>query len=124
MPNVLELHRWVAEYNWDDGLAAIWPVVNDGQIEFATALMIYWRLGGPYLEAESGAVGADARRLLAMVRQGILAGVYPKGMLRYDPIEDNRLTKPQVYKLTRGGLPADLICPKYPGETNTADDVA
>jgi len=57
------LHEWVARYNWDDGLAPIWAIVESPRTEAATALMIYWRLGGPWLQESSGRVSEEAKRL-------------------------------------------------------------
>lgn len=118
MTTAAELHKWVEEYNWDDGVAAIRRVIETGEIEFATALLIYWRLDGPYLDTVGGAVNAEARTLSQSVRDGLLQGVFPKGGLRYDPVLDNGLTKTQIYKLRRAGVPAELMEPEYPHESN------
>jgi hypothetical protein len=77
-------HDWVANYNWDDGLAPIWPIVMSPQTEFATALMIYWRLDGPWLEARSDGVNDEAKQLQDYVRQRLLAGFYPRH-ITFDP---------------------------------------
>ena len=68
MMTAAELHKWITEYNWDDGVAPIRQVVEEGEIEFATALLVYWRLGGPYLDPGSGAVNAEAWKLSQAVK--------------------------------------------------------
>ncbi|HUT91696.1 MAG TPA: hypothetical protein VMY37_19510, partial [Thermoguttaceae bacterium] len=85
----------------------IWPIVESRDTEFATALMIYWRLEGPFLEGGS----EEARRLHALVEERLLTGYYRKGALRYDPVADNGLSKTQVYKLRKAGVPAELLEP-------------
>jgi hypothetical protein len=62
------LHEWVVGYNWDDGLAPIRVIVDSPATEFATALLIYWRLDGPWLAASASGVNAEAERLQDTVR--------------------------------------------------------
>ena len=31
--NVQSLHDWIRDYNWDDGVAPIWPVVESDETE-------------------------------------------------------------------------------------------
>jgi len=109
-----DIHEWVAQYNWDDGLAPIWRIASSDQTEFATALMIYWRLGGPWLEDSSGSAAAEAIRLQSLVRERLLTGKYERSDRRYDPISDNQLSKTQVHKLRKSGLPSELIEPTCP----------
>ena len=45
----------------------------------------------------------------ATLRERIVGGYYRRGELRYDPIEDNRLSCTQVYKLEREGIPPVLL---------------
>ena len=106
-----ELHQLVVEYNWDDGLELIWPIVESQETEFATALLIYWRLGGPWLEESTGAVNDEASRLQRLVKGNLLSGFYLKGSLNYDPIIDNELSRVQIYKLKKMGFPPELLEP-------------
>jgi hypothetical protein len=115
-----KVHEWVALYNWDDGLSPIWAIVENADTDFATALLIYWRLEGPYSAARGSQASDEARRLLDFVRERLLGGVYHKGKLRYDPVADNGLSQTQVYKLKKAGLPGELIQPEYPPEDHTA----
>lgn len=103
------LHDWIYGYNWDDGFTLIWPVVESDETEFATALLIYWRLDGPWFSHPA----SEAARLHALVESRLLAGRYPIGSLRYDPVADNQLSQVQVAKLKRDGLPIQLLEPKY-----------
>ncbi len=102
----VQLHEWVTRYNWDDGLASIWVIVDSSRTEFATALLIYWRLGGPWLETGSTGINVEAKRLQDLVRDRLLAGFYPRGSVRFDPCAE--LSQVQVYQLRKAGLP-DLL---------------
>lgn len=108
------VHDWVSSYNWDDGFAAIWPIVESDKTEFATALLIYWRLDGPWFCRDRE---TEAGKLHASVEKRLLEGFYPKGALRYEPIMDVGLSKLQVAKLMKDGFPVGLLVPKY-GENN------
>ncbi|QDU43510.1 hypothetical protein Mal52_19860 [Symmachiella dynata] len=104
-------HEWVRQYIWDDGLGPIWPIVDNEKTEFATALMIYWRMEGPWFK---GSLSDDAKRLHDTVAERLLGGFYSNRNLQYFPIEDNQLSKTQVYKLRKSGLPSELFEPDYP----------
>src|SRR5689334_14017764 len=95
-----ELHDWVRSYNWDSGLAPIWPIAQSDRTELATALLIYWRLEGPWFQ-EGSSANEEAERLHALVERRLLAGVYAKGSVRYDPVADNGLSRVQVFKLKK-----------------------
>jgi hypothetical protein len=101
------LHEWVDRYNWDDGLAPIWAIADSPKTEAATALMIYWRLGGPWLQESSGRASEEARRLQDLVRERFLAGFYPRGPSRFDPTES--LSRVQLHQLRKAGLPEALL---------------
>lgn len=106
------VHDRVAEYNWDDGVAQMWPVADDQRTEFATALLIYWRLGGPWLESEVAPVNTEARRLQSAVRERLLNGFYAQGTLRFDPTQE--LSRTQLYQFRRAGIPALLLGEQRP----------
>jgi hypothetical protein len=101
------LHEWVAQYNWDDGLTPIWVIADSAATEFATALLIYWRLGGPLLQVGGSGVNAEAKRLQDTVRDRLLTGFYPTGKAKYDP--KGELSRTQVYQLRKAGLPELLL---------------
>lgn len=109
MQTPAERHEWVANYNWDDGLELIWPIVDDENTEFATALLIYWRMDGPWFAGSHG----EAKRLHDTVASRLTSGFYANRRLRYYPIEDNELSKAAVLKLRKSGLPSELIEPDY-----------
>jgi hypothetical protein len=104
-----QLHEWVERYNWDDGLAPIWVIADWPRTELATALLIYWRLGGPALQAGPGSVNWPAQQLQDLVRDRILAGYYPKGGLRYDP----ELSRVQLYQYWKAAVPEALLTPDW-----------
>jgi hypothetical protein len=100
-----QLHSWVAAYNWDDGLPPIRPIVDSPATEFATALMIYWRLGGPLLEGAG--VNAEAKQLQDLVRERLLAGLYPRGDCQFDLTRE--FTPVQFYRFRKAGVPELLL---------------
>jgi hypothetical protein len=112
--DAIRLHEWVAAYNWDDGLAPMWLIADSLRTEFATALLIYWRLGGPWLEGDSAPVNAEAVRLQAVVRERLLAGFYSRGTTRFDPSAE--LSRVQLHQLRRAGVPELLLGAGGPGE--------
>ncbi len=102
-------HDEVAEYNWDDGLAPVWLVVDDPATDFGTALLIYWRLEGPWFRKNSADCNREAFRLIEILEQRLISGFYRNRSIIYDPVEDNRLSHAQVYKLKQAGVPVELI---------------
>lgn len=106
------LHDWIRDYNWDDGLTQIWPIVESDETEFATALLIYWRLEGPWFFGGTD-LSSEAARLHALVESRLRAGRYSIGSLRYDPVADNHLSRFQVAELKRDGFPIHLLEPQY-----------
>jgi hypothetical protein len=109
--DTIQRHEWVEQYNWDDGLDPIRELVNSSQTEFATALLIYWRLEGPWLVSHPSSVNEPARVLNELVRDRLLAGFYPKGKLRFEPTAE--LSRTQVYKLQTFGMPRELLQPEW-----------
>lgn len=107
------LHEWVARYNWDDGLAPIWVIADAPTTEFATALLIYWRLGGPWLGPGGTGINAEAKQLQDAVRDRLLAGVYPRGPSVFDPKAE--LSETQLFQLRKAGMP-DVLLGRSPGE--------
>lgn len=103
----VDLHEWVHRYNWDDGIAPMWSVVESSATQYATALLIYWRLGGPWLESDSAAVNTEAKQLQIKVKERILTGFYPPGPSTFDPLAE--LSRAQLYKLRRAGVPELLL---------------
>lgn len=105
----VELHEWVKHYNWDDGLVPMWHIVESSRTEFATALMIYWLLGGAddAGSCEPGSVNRKATQLRNFVREQLLAGFYPRGECTFDP----ELTKTRLYKFRKAGVPEVLLLP-------------
>ena len=107
-----QLHQWVDQYNWDDGLSPIWVIADSNETEFATALLIYWRLDGPWL-TNSSVVNDEAVRLQSLVKDRLLSGFYSRGNSVFDPRSE--LSNVQIFKLRKAGLPPLLL-----GEVNTA----
>jgi len=112
MNNAIAQHEWVKSYNWDDGLSPIWPIVESDETEFATALLIYWRMDGPWFERR-GQSSAEEVRLHSLVDRRLREARYRMGFVRYYPITDNQLSRMQVAKLKRDGFPLPLLEPNY-----------
>lgn len=108
-------HNDIEDYNWDDGLSKIWPVVNNPGTEFATALLIYWRIEGPFFSSNNDPENDEYLKMNRLLKERLYEGFYKKGKLRYDPISDNQLSRVQVYKLIKAGCPAELIQPQWEG---------
>jgi hypothetical protein len=106
-------HNDIVQYKWDEGLERLWPVVDSPETEFATALLIYWRLEGPWIDENILGVSSETQKMISIVKQRLLECFYKKGFLRYDPVSDNRLSKAQVHKLKRATFPIELIKPKW-----------
>ena len=103
-------HDWVVQYNWDDGLAPIWVIADSPATEVATALLIYWRLGGPWLATSVASGGnAEAKRLQDAVRDRLLIGFYLVGPAEFDP--KTELSRTQLHQLRKAGLPELLFGP-------------
>ena len=103
-------HQFVSDYNWDDGLAPIIPIVDDAATDFATALMVFWRLEGPFFDSDA-ACNVDARELNARVRSRLVSGFYENANLHYDPVADNGLSRVQLHKLRGQGAESVLLDP-------------
>jgi hypothetical protein len=99
------------EFNWDDDLAPVATIVDDPSTDFATALMIFWRLDGPWMGNGDADCNTAARELNLRVRSNLLSGFYANRRLHYDPVADNHLSKVQVYKLRRNGIEPVLLDP-------------
>ena len=107
-------HDEIAGYNWDDGLAPIWPVVDDPATDFGTALLIYWRIEGPWLRENAAECNREARRLREILEQRLINGFYSSRSINYNPVADNQLSRVQVHKLKQAGVPVELIEPEWP----------
>jgi len=120
MTDPTAIHQWVREFNWDDDLAPMWPIVESSDTDFATALLIYWRLEGPWIH-RSGS-DSEAVRLHDAVESRLLTGAYARHSLHYDPIADNSLSRVQVEKLKRAGFPMRLLQPDHMAEPDAASN--
>src|SRR5262245_13336254 len=109
--DAIRMHEWVERYNWDDGLDPIRVLADDPKTEFATALLIYWRLDGPWHVSGTDQSTEAVGELNRLVRDRLLAGFYPKGGLRFDPTAE--LSRTQISKLEKGGLPNELLRPAW-----------
>ncbi|MCB9688299.1 MAG: DUF4274 domain-containing protein [Alphaproteobacteria bacterium] len=104
-----ELHRYVRAYNWDDGVEPILALLDDPAVERATALLVYWLLQGPwhtFLPESFGPHPHDAA--IRMLQDRLLANEFPSGTLAFDAIGDLGVTRVQLLRLSRAGMPEGL----------------
>jgi len=92
-------HTEIIDYNWDDGLEPIWPIVDNPITDRGTALLIYWRIEGPWLTDELTAHNPQLKRMKETLEMRLLDGFYRTRIIKYDPVSDYGLTNIQVYKL-------------------------
>jgi hypothetical protein len=102
-------HDEIAECNWDNGLAPIWPVVDDPATEFGTTLLIYWRIDGPWLRENAAECNREVCHLCETLEQRLINGFCSSPPINYDQAEDNQLSAVQVHKLKQAGVPVGLI---------------
>ena len=119
MHDPAELHRWVFNYNMDDGHAPLWSIIDSHRTEFATALLIYWLCNGPWMEMDPAKydheVHKEAVSLVRCVRERLLGGNYAKGTVRFDPRKNIDITQTMIDKFTKAGIPKELLEPTYGG---------
>jgi hypothetical protein len=106
-----QLHAFICEYNWDDGLAIPRAILKHDACERGTALHIYYALGGPFAEP---AAKANHRALLEEAKSRLLSGSLPERHIAYDPVVEWEINKLQLAKLLRAGLQEELIRPSRP----------
>lgn len=105
-----ELHAYVRGYNWDDGAEAVFRALDSPTVDRATALMAYWLLEGPwhsYMAAEYGPHPHAPD--LATLQERLLGTYYTKAQLPFSPEEDMELSKVQLLRLRKAGLPDALL---------------
>ena len=102
-------------YNWDDGFEVPKDIAEHASCDRATALTLFWLAEGISLYdgsieevAEEEREWADFCRLLG---QRLVDGHYPLGVTSFDP----ELSKVQVFKLQKAGVPAELFEAIEPG---------
>lgn len=84
-----ELHRFAAQYNWDDGYLYLFEVIRSPNCALATAVMLY-RQGRPHCflqyssRREVPGYCVDNYDLLVEIEEGIRRGVFQEHAVRYD----------------------------------------
>ena len=102
-------HSEVEDYNWDEGLELIWPLIHDSKTDIGTALLVYWRIEGPFLKFEVCRHNMDLWRMKRTLEERIVNGFYETNNITYDPVTDCSLSKTQVFKLKSEGVPIELF---------------
>jgi hypothetical protein len=108
--NSEEIHQFVVEYNWDDGVERIADLLDNPNTVRGTALMVFWCLEGPWtlFRDDPGEIHPE-RQLVDLLHDRLTSGFYPEGNLTYDAVEARGLSKVQVYRFTKAGLPPNLF---------------
>ncbi len=104
-----ELHEFLNQYNFDDGFAAVWAVIESPACELATALLAFW-LCDPDFSTLPPAAGRNDEhaRIISHLYAAIGQGTFRVGNLEYDP-DQFIVNKLQRLKLERAGLPGVFI---------------
>ncbi len=83
-----ELHRYMEEYNWGDGLEVPYFIMQHPNCELATALMMFWLAEGDYIfeddfEEMDFIDEVEFKYFLRMLHDRIVQGVYKTGNQQY-----------------------------------------
>ena len=101
-----EVHYFVTQYNWNDGLNPLKWLVNSELCDKGTALYVYWSFDVLYLLDPSDEMTAEinkqAKSLILELQNKYLSGFFRKNEIKYDPIEDGQIGKVDVYKIKKG----------------------
>lgn len=83
-----ELHQYMEEYNWDDGLEVPYFIMQHPNCELATALLMFWLAEGDYIfeddfEEMDFIDEVEFKYFLRMLHDRIVRGVYKVGTQSY-----------------------------------------
>lgn len=96
---------FVDQYNWDDGLEPIKSILLSETCAQETALLAFWRADGPFLLV--GEINEDKiyGPFLRWLADRIKKGNYQEKLEGFDPIKSEGVSRTQLYKLRKAGLP-------------------
>ncbi|MDQ0114013.1 DUF4274 domain-containing protein [Paenibacillus harenae] len=115
--NTLELHIFAANYNWNSGFEIPEAILDNGNCDFGTGLLLFYRADGYRVLESKDAVSesslSDWKKLISNLFDKIVAGDFPKKMISFTP----PLTKVQAFKLRKSipGIP-EIFIDKSPGD--------
>jgi hypothetical protein len=101
-------YQFVVDFNWDDSLDPILQILDSRECVFETALLVFWRLEGPWV-ITGQLPNHPHSNLIDVLKHDLLSGRYPRGLIRFNPIETEGLSRTQVYQLKKAGLPKALL---------------
>jgi len=98
------LHRFVAQYNWDDGYVYLFQAIRSRRCSLGTAVMIYWRVRPHFFQqyerrSEVPSYCIDNYDLLMEVEKKLKKNGFKHHGIAYDPRDDGQ-------DLTRTEYPA------------------
>ncbi|MBE1446737.1 DUF4274 domain-containing protein [Paenibacillus sp. OAS669] len=115
--NPLELHIFVANYNWNSGFEIPKAILDNGNCDLGTGLLLFYRADGYRVLESKDAVTesslSDWKKFISNLFDKIVAGDFPNKMISFTP----PLTKVQAFKLRKSnsGIP-EIFFDKSPGD--------
>lgn len=100
-----EQYSFVLSFNWDDGFEPVKEVLLARDCSLETALLAFWRAEGPWLYIESVVDGSAHTEFVRWLSHRILSGQYPSTLGGFDPRKTECVSKTQLFKLRKAGLP-------------------
>jgi hypothetical protein len=108
-----EQFQFVEAFNWDDPWQPVLEILASPECALETALLAFWRLDGPWhIVNAPSSVPTHMARWVSTVEQlsrDIQVGRYHAAGIGYDPIADNQLSRTQLYRLSKAGLPPVFV---------------
>lgn len=104
----LELHIFAANYNWNSGFEIPEAILGNGNCDFGTGLLLFYRADGYRVlelkDAVSESSLGDWKKFISNLFDKIVAGDFPNKMISYT----TPLTKVQAFMLRKSnpGIPA------------------
>lgn len=113
----LELHIFAANYNWNSGFEIPEAILDNGNCDFGTGLLLFYGADG-YRVLESKEAVAESslsewKKFISNLFDKIVAGDFSNRMISFTP----PLTKVQAFKLRKSnpGIP-EIFFDKSPGD--------
>jgi hypothetical protein len=106
-----ERFQFVDAYNWDDGLDTIRDILASPDCSLETAVLAFWRAEGPWIYFEPSQADTEIGRLVHGLFRDILDAKYARAGIAYDPVSREGISRTQVYKMRKPGLPEIFFGP-------------
>lgn len=115
--NPLVLHVFAANYNWNSGFEVPKAILENGNCDFGTGLLLFYHADGYRIleskEAVSESLLRDWKEFIKNLYEKILVGDFPNRRISFNP----PLTKVQIFKLRKSNPNiSDVFLDKSPGD--------